>query len=340
MFRKFLPRSSIALTASAILLSAVACSSEANREAKARIFSPEEPKPVVLAASRPIDAAALGANPELGHRVLTMGAAEALQRLGPHRLTGEASFEWRMADRRQALKETREVALQSAERFLVRNENDRDRGHEFLQIGDKSFLRIKHLPWRQRAREQAALVASRDENYGLLSSAVSMLKDRVLLALDGQEIVAGRAAQRYLLSLSDKPMVARRAEALPPPIYPEGAPSPDTRLRLDALRLSTPQSVEGRVWIDVETGVPLKSELWATLSVLSEGVDAVLHLKVAHALSDIGQQLGIEAPADFLPAEDRPNAIAAALARFGMAPSREEAAPKQAPSGGDEADAR
>ena len=326
------PRISLVMAA-AFFLGGAACASEEDREAKARIFSPEEPRPVVLAASQPIDAAALGAQPALGHRVLTMGAEEAFQRLGPHRLKGTASFEWRQADKRIALSETREVALQSADHFYVRNENDRDRGHEVLQLGQASFLRIKYLPWRQRAREQASAFAARDENYGLLRSAVAILKDRVALVPDGQELISGRAAQRYLLALSDKPTAARRAESLPPPIYPEGGPSPDTQLRLDFFLLGTPQSIEGRIWIDGETGVPLRSEWWALLSVLTKGADAVLQLKVAHEVSDVGQALDLKAPDDFLPAEDRPNAIAAALARFGIELPREGAAAVEAPSG-------
>ena len=98
--------------AAAIALCASACASPEDLEAKARIFSPEEPKAVVLAASQPIDAAALGAQPELGHRVLTLGAEEAFRRLGAHRLKGEASFEWRQADKRLALSEKREVAIE------------------------------------------------------------------------------------------------------------------------------------------------------------------------------------------------------------------------------------
>lgn len=316
------PRLSLVITV-ACLLGGAACASEEDREAKARIFSPEEPKPVVLAAAQPIDAAALGAQPSLGHRVLTMGAEEALQRLGPHRLTGTASFEWRQADKRIALGETREVTLQSADHFHVRHENDRDRGHEVLQIGQASFLRIKYLPWRQRGREQVAAIAARDENYGLLRSAVALLKERVALVPDGQDRIVGRTAQRYLLALSDAPTNDRRAENIPPPAYPEGGPSPDTQLRLDFFLLGKPQSIEGRVWIDGETGVPLKSELWASLSVLTKGADAVLQLKIAHDVSDVGKAFGLKAPDDFLPAEDRPNAIAAALARFGIEQPRE-----------------
>lgn len=312
--------------AAALLLSQAACTSAEDREAKARIFSPEEPKPVVLAAAQPIDAAALGAQPALGHRVLTMGAEEALRRLGPHRLKGTASFEWRQADKRVALGEVREVTLQSADHFHVRHENDRDRGHEVLQLGRESFLRIKYLPWRQRAREQASALAARDENYGLLRSAVSILKDRVALVPDGQEQIGGRVAQRYLLALSSAPTSAEQRAALPPPVYPEGGPSPDTQLRLDFLLLGAPQSLEGRVWIDGESGVPLKSELWASLSVLTKGADALLQLKVAHEISDIGRDFGLKAPDAFLPAEDRPNAIAAALARFGIeAPEADQA---------------
>lgn len=326
-------RLSLALAAAFLLLGS-ACASDEDREAKARIFSPEEPKPVILAAAEPIDATQLGAQPAIGHRVLTMSAEEAFQRLGPHRLTGTATFEWRQADKRTALSEKRDVKLQSADRFYVLNENDRDRGHEMLQIGKESFLRPKYLPWRQRARETAAALTSRDDNYGLLRSSVAILKDRVALVPDGEEQIAGRLSRRYLLALSKESTKARRFDELPPPVYPEGGPSPDTQLRLDFFLLGTPQSLEGRVWIDGETGVPLKSELWASLSVLTKGADAVLQLKVAHEVSEVGADFGLKAPEKFLPAEDRPNAIAAALDRFGIeAPKADAKAASDKPRG-------
>ena len=306
------------LTALAAFSLLCACPSPEDQEAKARIFSPEEPKAEAAAAAEPVDASSLGRDAVLGHRVLTMGAGEAFRRMGSHRLKGEASFEWRLSDRKISLSETREVAIEAPDRFYVRNENDRDRGHELMRLGRESYVRIKYLPWRQRLREQKPALDDLNDNYGLLKSAVHMLRDRVMLIEDGQEQLGGRTSVRYTLALSREPFLPAKPTGLPAPIYPEGGPSPDTQARLDFQMLGTPQSLEGRVWIDAKTGVPLKSELWGSISVLTKEKDALVQLKLSHTVSDIGTLPPLKAPEEFLPAEDRPNAIAAALKRFGM----------------------
>ena len=315
MFPRMTRRFLTVLSALAILS---ACPSPEDQEAKARIFSPEEPKAEAAAAAEPVDASALARDAVLGHRVLTMSAEEAFRRMGSHRFKGEASFEWRLSDRKIALSETREVAIEAPDRFYVRNENDRDRGHELMRLGRESYVRIKYLPWRQRVREQKPALDDLNNNYGLLKSAVQMLRNRVMLIEDGHDELEGRPAERYTLALSKEPFLPVKPAGLPAPIYPEGGPSPDTQARLDFQMLGTPQSLEGRVWIDAKTGVPLKSELWGSISVLTKEKDALVQLKISHVLSDIGTLAPLKAPEEFLPAEDRPNAIAAALKRFGM----------------------
>ena len=77
-----------------ILLIAASCANPVDKAAKKRIFSPEDPPKVVASASEKIDAAALADKPELAQRVLRMGAAEATERLGPHRFNAALSFTW------------------------------------------------------------------------------------------------------------------------------------------------------------------------------------------------------------------------------------------------------
>ncbi|MFN7133181.1 MAG: hypothetical protein ACK4N5_13970, partial [Myxococcales bacterium] len=65
------------------------------------------------------------------------------------------------------------------------------------------------------------------------------------------------------------------------------------------------------------TGVPLKSELTGRLVAPSDdGTEATLEFKVATEISDVGAQFAVKPPAEFLPDEDRPDGVAAALKRF------------------------
>ena len=160
-------------------------------------------------------------------------------------------------------------------------------------------IQVKYLPWRQRIREQKTALNDLNDNYGLLRSAVHMMRGRVMLIEDGEEQIEGRTAERYTLALSKEPFLPAKPTGLPAPVYPEGGPSPDTQARLDFQMLGTPQSLEGRVWIDVKTGVPLKSEIWGSISVLTKEKDALVQLKLSHALSDIGTLPPLKAPEEF-----------------------------------------
>lgn len=314
---------------------ATGCSTKEDMEAKARIFSPEEPGEVELQASKPLDVGALDKDAAMGRHVLTMGAEEAFRRLGAHKMKASASFEWRMDDKKVALSENRIVVMEALDRFQLLNENDMDRGHELILLGKDSYVKPKYLQWRRRVRERKAALADLESNYGLLRSAVAMMRDRLTLVADGREALDGRDAVRYSLALAKDPVASPGTAGLPPPVYPEGGPSPDTQLRLDFAMLGIPQAVGGQVWVDAATGVPLKSEIWGSVSVMTKGTDALVQLKMSHQVYDVGAVAPLAPPEAFLPAEDRPNAIAAALNRFGVAAPKDEGASKAAPGAQD-----
>jgi len=71
------PHSFRLLTAGLALLAA--CTDPVDRAAKERIFSPEDPPPVVASAKESLDAQKLASDPKLAHRVLDMGPAEGLE---------------------------------------------------------------------------------------------------------------------------------------------------------------------------------------------------------------------------------------------------------------------
>ncbi|MGI5861215.1 MAG: hypothetical protein ACOX6T_04050 [Myxococcales bacterium] len=329
----------VLLAAGLATLAAAGCSDPEDRAAKRRIFSPEEPPKPVLAASEPIDAAALGRDPALGRRVLTMSAAEALERIGAHRFVATASFDWVYGSDKVALSEKRQVEQVGSTDFAIHTENSEDNGFDIIHLGTRTFARRKFHPFRERKRDRGQAAKLRDEVYGLLSSAVSLTGERLGLVPDGTDSVAGRRAQRYLFTLLDKKveLPAKSSAKVPPVVFQNGGPDAATKLRLDFANLRSPKSVEGRLWVDTETGVPLKSELAAVIAAPSalDSADkgqgeAILTLRLGHALEAIGEKLAVAAPEEYLPDEDRPNAIAAALARFGV--GRQDKNAEQAPA--------
>jgi hypothetical protein len=63
------------------------CSDPADKAAKKRIFSAEDPPQAVAAASQKLPPQDAADNAVIARRILGMGAAEATERLGAHRYT-------------------------------------------------------------------------------------------------------------------------------------------------------------------------------------------------------------------------------------------------------------
>lgn len=302
----------------ALVLALWACTDPVDRAAKKRIFSPEEPAKARRAASEPIASQELARDSGLAFRVLTMSAAEAFERIGPYRYSASASFEWELGKDKVRLSETRALDQASESDFSLRTDNDRDQGLEIVRLGDQTFAKAKYRKFRERRRDRGRSELIREDAFGALKSAESMLNNRLGVAPDGEESVNGRAAKRYLLVLTAQPLRERstRDTHLPPVQFPSLGPDPSTKRRLDFDHFRSPRRADGRLWVDVDTGVPLKAELVAQVSAPSEVKDeATLTLKIRSELKP-SSAITVQAPKDFLPDEDRPSGIARTLERF------------------------
>jgi hypothetical protein len=312
-------RRSVLIVASLAL--AASCVDEGDRAAKKRIFSPEEPSKAILAAAEPIDAGRLALDPALAWRVMTMGPAEALERVGPHRFSASVSFEWSSGKSSIALGEQRALEQARSGDFYLKTENDRDQGMEIVRVADQTFARSKYHKFRERKRDRGQAEEMREDVFGALRSAQSILGNRLSVRLDGEELLEGRPTRRYQFVLSNEPLrpASPGAAHLPPVQYPAQGPDEQTKRRVDFANLKVPKSAEGRLWVDIQSGVPLKSELTATVAAPGEAsiASARLTLRVRSRVTP-AEKIAVVSPKEYLPDEDRPGGIAAALERFGI----------------------
>jgi hypothetical protein len=315
LLQRSMPRRALA---AALSLALAGCVDSVDRAAKKRIFSPEEPPKAKRAAAEPIDARELARDAGLVYRVTTMSAAEAFERVGPFRYSASASFEWSLGRDKVKLSETRSLEQATGTDFALKTENDRDQGLEVVRVGPRTFAKGKYHKFRERKRDRGRADLLRDDVFGAMKSAQAILDNRLGVAPDGEEPVRGRPARRYLFVLAKEPLRERSADdrGLPKVQFPAGGPDQPTKRRLDFRNLRSPKRVEGKLWVDAETGVPLKAELSAQVSTPGEDKDeALLVLKVKSELKP-ATDLVVAAPREFLPDEDRPNGIARTLDRF------------------------
>ncbi len=246
-----------------------ACPDRADREAKARIFSPEPQRSSSAEAARvPIAVASLARDPEMARRALTMGGEEMAWRVGPHRLEATASFSWEMEGARAVkLSEKRLVEHGEGRALRLLMENDRDQGYELLRTAGRTYLRSRYQPFRERARDRGQTEQLLEELTGGLASMVRLVGARVALADGGTVKLEGRDAHRFTLGLAKEPLFSLEETgargALPPILYPSGGPDAQTQRRLDFATQRTPKALAGELWLDSKTGVPLKVELTA-----------------------------------------------------------------------------
>jgi hypothetical protein len=307
------------------LLLLAACSNPVDRAAKERIFSPEDPPPVVASAKEALDPQKLGSDPKLAHRVLDMGPAEVTERLGPHRFSAEVSFTWTAAKDSVKLSETR--LLESATGgvagdFHARLDNSRDQGLEVIRARGQVFARSKYGKYRLRLRDRGMAERTRDETAGALQELDGLFQGRVELALEGPTSVEGRPAVRYTVKLGDAPAAAKgtRGETPPAIAYARGGLDEDSARRQRFIDHREPRKLSGEVVVDAATAVVVRAHLDGTLAVPGDkGIaPAQLHVTLDERIKDVGKEIDLKPPEGHLPDADKPEGIADALDRFGI----------------------
>lgn len=308
--------------AAACLLAA--CANEQDRAARERIFSPEDPPRVLLAAAEPLDAGALAKDPALVDRVLSISAQEAAARIGPHRQDVQVRFRWTAGGRNVALSEERMVVLGKGGDFHARIDNDERQGMEWVKVDGVSYARSRYAKFRERRRDRGASEHVVDEAYATLATFRDWMHGAVSLTRAGEKTVGGRRAIEYSLALGT-PRDSARAAHLPPVIFPEGGPDPDTALRLAALEQGRVQSVTGTLAVDAETAVPLEAKLKAAVVVPG---DREARLELSIDLETKAHSGTIEVP-EHIEDAPRPPGVVATLEAYGFqrgndAPADEE----------------
>lgn len=306
------------------LLAVAACKDPVDQAAKKRIFSPEDPPQAIAAASQKLPPAEVADSPELTRRVMGMGAAEATERIGPHAYRAAIEWEWSSPGLDNVrLKETRELLAGRggvSGDFHAKLSNSRDQGFEVLRVAGRVFARPTYGKdgagkFRERKRDRGMAERLREEAYGAVKDFDGLFRGRLKLTADGTETVQERTAWKYNVTLADeRPSV----DPLPPRFAPKKGADETTLRRLAFFEARQPRALQGTVYVDQDTSVVLKTKLDGRLVAATDGGTAELHLVLDAALSNVGQAPAIAAPTEFLPDEDKPQGIAAAMRRFGF----------------------
>lgn len=305
-------------------LAATACTDPVDKAAKKRIFSPEDPPQAILSAAEKLPPENVADDVALARRVLGMGAAEATERIGPHKYSASLSFEWNTPGGTKTLRLSENRTLLAGPGgvsgdFHATQDNNREQGIEVMRVHSQVYARSRFGKFRQRLRDRGMAERIREETFGAIGDYDSIFQGRLkLTAAQGTVTHEGRTAWKYSVALG--PPVNLAEKPLPPllaPLKDAGFDEP-TRRRQEFFSARQPRTLQGEVLVDAETSVVLKARLDGRLGVGLDGGEAELRLQLESALSDIGKDPKIAVPKDFLPDEDKPMGIAAAYERFGV----------------------
>ena len=305
------------------------CKDPVDQAAKKRIFSPEDPPQAVAAASQKLPPEEAADSSAISRRILGMGAAEATERIGPHTYNATITWEWASNGKNVRLKESRELLSGPggvSGDFIARMTNTNEQGVEVMRVGGKVYARSTYGKdgagkLRERRRDRGMAERIRDEASGAVRDFDLIFRGRLKLAAQGTSTLEGRTAWKYVVSLADA--APDTGAKLPPLAVPKNGVDETTKRRQLFYDARTPRSLQGEVYVDAATSVVIKTRLDGRVGVKSNDADggtqdSELHLVLESSLTGIGKSPLIEAPKDFLPDEDKPDGIAAALLRMGI----------------------
>lgn len=320
--------------AAVLALGAAACRpEEVDRQAKARIFSPEDPPKAVASASEKLNPEDVADNPRVARRILSMDAAEVTERLGPHAYTATVSSEWLGAKDSGTNKLTETRTLRAGRGGVGGDfhgvlENSRDQGLEVMRVAGKVYARNRYGVFRQRLRDRGMAERTRAELTGAIRDMDELFRGRLHLAPQGTVTYEGRTAWRYSVDLGPEGNTGTHPVVLPELATPKGGRDDTTKRRLAFFEHRVPQSLSGEVLVDAVTSVVLKVRLDGRISVPDNDAAgrAELRMVLESALTEIGKDPKLQAPENFLPDADKPQGIADALDRFGIPRNKPEGA--------------
>jgi len=296
------------------------CKDPVDQAAKKRIFSPEDPPQAVAAAKQKLPPEDVADKPEIARRVLGMGAAETTERIGPHRYAAKLKFEWTAGGRTVALSEERTFLAGPggvSGDFSASESNNQDQGLDVMRVKGEVYARSRYGKFRERKRDRGMAERMREEIYGGVRDFDKMFRGRLKLTAQGTATVQGRTAWRYVVSLG--PPLNDDGSKLPPLAVAKNGADDTTLKRLRFYDAREPRNLQGEVMVDQETSVVLKARLDGRIGVAADGGEnAELRLVLESELTDIGKDPALKPPPDFLPDEDKPSGIEAALERFGI----------------------
>jgi len=204
--------------------------------------------------------------------------------LGGHVFHGNSTIEVKEGDKVvQHIEETTRIEYRADGQFHARLDNDHDYGREAVFAGGTLYVRPRHSKYNKRApTSDDEPLELRDELFGNLGAQLDLVGFAAELSGGAGAQVGGRQAREIDLALDPHP----------------GKPSKQTLPRRKWRESIHVTALKGKLFVDAESGAPLKGELDAALTFTRDGHDFTMTLHVTHAIESVGTDPEVKAPPD------------------------------------------
>jgi len=186
-------------------------------------------------------------------------------------------------------------------------------GREVVFTGGMTYARGRYAPFRERPTDRGRDARRfRDESFRLAAEVASLFGP---LAIEprGEGSVLGRQARRFSVGLAKS-----GGSPLPPVLSYAPGGDEDTRRRAELLEGRLPLALDGELWLDAESGVPLQVRLKGALGQKSDP-RLRTEVELQARLTGWGSMVAaVSAPAGALPDERKPRGVARALEQAGL----------------------
>jgi hypothetical protein len=234
----------------------------------------------------PVDVERAAADPAALVRAVRVPHHRVGQSLGPHVFRATSSVDVTVSggsepDAHEKLDVTARIEYAEPQRFRALVENSADYGREIILTDGQLYLRPRYGAFHRRPPgDEHEPAGWRDDIYGELAGHLELLAVGLAVRDGGAADVGGRPARRIELARAEVPRELRTA----------ASPQRAWRSTIEV------ESLSGEIFLDRETGVPLRARLEGVARARRDQRLVRMHVVVEHSIEAIGQAVAITAP--------------------------------------------
>jgi hypothetical protein len=234
----------------------------------------------------PVDVERAATDPAALVRAVRVPHHRVAESLGAHVFRATSSVDVTVTggdepDAREKLDVTARIEYADPQRFRALVENSADYGREIVFADGQLYLRPRYGAFHRRPpNDEHEPAGWRDDIYAELYGHLELLSAGLAVRDGGPADVGGRPARRIELARAEVPRASRTGS------------SPQRAWRSTV----AVESLRGEVFLDRETGVPLRASLEAVARARRDQRLVRMHVVVEHHVEAIGQAVAIAAP--------------------------------------------